>query len=386
MGDGWVDGAADAAVRAVRAQLQDAPGPELKIGLTLDLIDLLIERYAAGETAERPDLARQDRDEAIGLLAGLLGGPATDPVLAGALAEAEVNRAGLRGAIAQLLGERYEDSGPGHSPADLAEAIWHARAGLRECTAADQPEADRQLVAGLQVLLGLGLADRFAERAAPGAVDDQLMTLACADRDEAISCLESSRRQPSAPDGGETTEDLTVITTLGHLYRHRCNDGPPSVGSARDRDTAISLLTMAASLAEPDWVDVTGLALLFSDRYDDLDGPADRDAFISWGHRLLAMPEAADDDDHADLRAILAGALLDRSLAERPASDQRADREAAIEHLTASRSHPPRAGQGTGRSVLGSAGRGRFGLRGGGQDDRARPGGLAVAARRSGRR
>lgn len=276
-----------------------------------------------------------DRELAIRHLTAYL---ATEPAggpLAGA--GAGVSRADVHAALGRLHGSRYADRPPGPAAAaDLAAAIRHARAGLSLATAAGGPGSRAAVSAGtvaeLHAILGFALADRCADRlpADPAAR---------ADREEAITELAAAL--VATVDGGEGR--TAIRAALGRLYYERHRDqGPGSPPGPPDLDRAIRLLTTAAQDGT-ERQDLEILVLALHEKYTGSAASADRDAFLTWGQALLAVPGQ---QEATDLQELVGLALLERA-GEAPAS-RRADLTAAIGQLAAALAAAPAADPGRG--------------------------------------
>jgi tetratricopeptide (TPR) repeat protein len=224
-------------------------------------------------------------------------------------------------------------------PAVLDAAIRHTRACLASTAIwgsgtddaeTDHAGADPEAIIELRILLGFALSDRFlATRWQLDPGDEAGIAVARADRDHSVGQL---RLVFEALDSADPRR-LEVADVLGRM-RHDCYDDPwpgPGVPDPADVDAAIDLLTQVAA-GEPDCRSLWYLVLALADRVNLRSAPADQDALITWGLRLLDHPDATG-ADIADVHDLLGRTLLDRA-EERPHRRQ-PDLDAAIAHLEA---------------------------------------------------
>jgi hypothetical protein len=369
----------DAQIEALRAGLQQTDQPlDVAAEMTIELVDLLAERYQHGLASGDQDRATNDLDESVDRLASMLarcppgspwhaslawragsayeerwatrGNPedrdAAIDCLTSALSAVSGAVPELDAALARLLADRADDTEPGaEQDAGLDAAIAHARSGLAALKPAQhgQPATagedvpDPGLGAELRWLLGLALSERFtaAQGRLPDDADDGI-SAARRWREEAISALDAVLGEipPTDPAGVAATE------ALGRALYDRYSDSWPAAAhpDRADLDRAIDLLTSGAT-AEPDRRVVVYLVFALSDRLDLRADSGDRDRLIIWCQRLLDLGQAAE-ADNSFYRDLLISALIDR--AEISPQTRDTDMGAAIKHLeTALAAVPP---------------------------------------------
>jgi len=202
---------------------------------------------------------------------------------------------------------------------DLDAAIAHARAALatllRAPVGGDQA-GHPKAVAEARALLGALLDHRLARAVA--RMDERnpaVVAAVRADRNEAIAvtaallyCLPLD--DPAWPD---------VAMTLGRLSYDRYRDAWPDAEppDPDDLDAGCDLLLRAARYDEADERTILYLVLALRDRRHLMSCPADANALMTWGERLLAFPGAGG-LGRAALHDLLELELLDRSESSAP--------------------------------------------------------------------
>jgi len=270
------------------------------------------------------------------------------------------DEAALMTELAHTLGLRSDcRQAAGDAPgalADLNEVIECARAAVR-LTNGDREaggHGDPETAADAQEVLGYALGCRFwmAEEAvdpedAPG------IALVREDRDEAIAVLAALLRwlPPGRPDRPDRPDRPEAALIAGRLSYDRYTDPWPGAGppDPDDLDAACDLLTQGAAGEEDETDELTTLYLAHAlrDRLDLRGGEADRDAFITWGERVLGFSGGAD-AGWLELRDRLGTERLDRAdpagdpdpgpaggTGPGPAASRLADLDAGIGHLDA---------------------------------------------------
>jgi hypothetical protein len=262
---------------------------------------------------------------------------------------AEATEVGLMVELAHTLGLRSDcRKAAGDTEGaveDLNEVIEWARAALR-LAAGERDEGvdpgervDPETIADAQQLLVYALGYRFYLVAdSLDQEDASVVALLRADRDEAIAAMAALLRclPPDYPIWPE------AALTAGRLRYDRYTDPWPGAEppDPDDLDAACDLLTQSAAGDEDETGELTAfyLVLALRDRLDLLGNDADRDAFITWGERMLGFPDEAG-TDWLDLRDRLGTELFGRaeSAADTgPGAVARlADLDAAIGHLEA---------------------------------------------------
>src|SRR5215470_2065153 len=247
----------------------------------------------------------------------------------------------LQADLALQLGRRSEHrlsagdlDGAAEDLDEAVEGFRAARAGLAAAAAAGQPDAE--VTAEVEELLGLALHDRFTLAATRlDEKDEAAVAAARADRDEALALMAARLR--SRPDEDPDRHELALMA--GQLSYDRYTDpwpdaGPPDPG---DLDAACDLMQQGVPGDEADELTVFDLVCALRDRLGLAHDPADRDAFITWGERLLGFPDALD-DGWSGLHDELGQELLGRAEDAEDAGDaaraaRAADLDAAIRHL-----------------------------------------------------
>jgi tetratricopeptide (TPR) repeat protein len=250
----------------------------------------------------------------------------------------------LQADLALQLGRRFECrlaagdlDGAAEDLDEAVEGFRAAWAGLAAAAAAGQPDAEA--MAEVEELLGLALHDRFTLAAARLDEKDAVAVAAArADRDDALALMAARLR--SLPDEDPDRHELALMA--GRLTYERYTDpwpdaGPPDPG---DLDAACDLMQQGVPGDEADEPTVFDLVCALRDRLGLAHDLADRDAFITWGERLLGFPDAVDDgrsDLHEELGLELLGRAEDAEDAEDTGDAARAartaDLDAAIRHL-----------------------------------------------------
>lgn len=221
---------------------------------------------------------------------------------------------------------------------DLNDVVECARTALAALSRPAGGECgDPDTIAEVQAILGSALGYRFA--VAQDQLDERdsaALAAARADRDEAIAVTAALLRSLPSNDPGRPE----IALMAGQLSYDRYTDLWPDAGppDPADLDTACDLLLQGVADHEADKLTTLYLVHALRDRLDLLNNHADRDAFITWGERLLSFPDAAE-DDWADLHDMLGTELLDRAEstagAGPGAAGRLADLDAAIRHLEA---------------------------------------------------
>jgi hypothetical protein len=174
---------------------------------------------------------------------------------------------------------------------DLDAAIEQARAALAAALRVPGPGGGpRQVTQARAHLAGL-LYQRLTRASARLDHDDPAAVAAVrADRNEAIAV--SSALLYELPSGGPAWRDVALM--VGRLSYDRYRDAWP--GAERpdpdDLDAACDLLMRGVPSDESDERTALYLFQALRDRRRSLASPSDADAFVTWGRRLLAFPEA----------------------------------------------------------------------------------------------
>jgi hypothetical protein len=173
----------------------------------------------------------------------------------------------------------------------LDAAIEQARAALSAVVRAPEPSGGPKQVAQARALLASLLYQRLTRATVRLEDDDPAAVSAVrADRNEAIAV--ASALLYELPSGGPAWRDVALM--VGRLSYDRYRDAWP--GSERpdpdDLDAACDLLMRGVPSDESDERTALYLFLALRDRRRSLATPADADAFVTWGRRLLTFPEA----------------------------------------------------------------------------------------------
>ena len=198
---------------------------------------------------------------------------------------------GLRSDCRQAAGDA-----PG-AAADLDEVIEYARAAVRLTNGGRDASGygDPETAAEAQELLGYALGYRFSLAADDvDSEDARGAAPAREDRDEAIAVL-AALLGWLPPDHPLRPEAALIA---GRLSYDRYTDPWPGAGppDPDDLDAACDLLTQGVTGQEDETDELTTLYLAHAlgDRLDLRDREADRDAFITWGERVLGFSGGAD--------------------------------------------------------------------------------------------
>jgi len=178
---------------------------------------------------------------------------------------------------------------------DLDAAIGHARAALAALLrfpANADGSGYRRVIAEARALLGTLLEHRLAVAGAQRQERDQAVVAATrADRNEAIAVTAAllywlSVDDPAWPD---------VAMTVGRLSYDRYSDAWPDAEppDPDDLDAACDLLLRAAPDHDADELTTLYLVLALRDREQLMASPADTNALMTWGERLLSFPGAS---------------------------------------------------------------------------------------------
>jgi hypothetical protein len=177
---------------------------------------------------------------------------------------------------------------------DLDAAIEHARAALaallRFPAHGDGPGYPK-VIAEARALLGTLLEHRLAVAGAQRQERDQtVVTATRADRNEAIAVNAALLYwlpvdDPAWPE---------VAMTVGRLSYDRYSDAWPDAEppDPDDLDAACDLLLRAAHRDDADELTTIYLVLALRDREQLMASPADTNALMTWGERLLSFPGA----------------------------------------------------------------------------------------------
>jgi hypothetical protein len=170
---------------------------------------------------------------------------------------------------------------------DLDAAIDHSRATLTAMLRGQVGEGSR-LIAEARALLAALLDHRISLAAARLDEDAGAAAGARADRDEAIAV--SAALLYSLPPGDPDWPDVAL--TVGRLSYDRYTDPWPDAEppDSDDLDAACDLLLRGAKNDEADERTVLYLVMALRDRWRLLATPADADALMTWGERLLTFP------------------------------------------------------------------------------------------------
>jgi hypothetical protein len=179
---------------------------------------------------------------------------------------------------------------------DLDAAIEHARAALAALLrfpANSDRSGYPKVIAEARALLGTLLEHRLAVAGAPRQERDQAVVAATrADRNEAIAVNAAllywlPADDPAWPD---------VAMTVGRLSYDRYSDSWPDAEppDPDDLDAACDLLLRAARSHDADELTTLYLVLALRDRKQLMASPADTNALMTWGERLLSFPGAGD--------------------------------------------------------------------------------------------
>jgi hypothetical protein len=177
---------------------------------------------------------------------------------------------------------------------DLDAAIEHARealAALLRFPANGDGTGYRRVIAEARALLGTLLEHRLAVAGAQRQERDQAVVAATrADRNEAIAVNAALLYwlpvdDPVWPD---------VAMTVGRLSYDRYSDAWPDAETpdSDDLDAACDLLLRAARNHDADELTTLYVVLALRDREHLMASPADTNALMTWGERLLSFPGA----------------------------------------------------------------------------------------------
>jgi hypothetical protein len=178
------------------------------------------------------------------------------------------------------------------SAPDLDAAIEHARAALAALLrfpANGDGTGYPKVIAEARALLGTLLEHRLAVAGARRQKRNQAVVAATrADRNEAIAVNAAllywlPADDPAWPD---------VAMTVGRLSYDRYSDAWPDAEppDPDDLDAACDLLLRAARHHDADERTTLYLVLALRDREQLMASPADTDALMTWGERLLSLP------------------------------------------------------------------------------------------------
>jgi hypothetical protein len=174
---------------------------------------------------------------------------------------------------------------------DLNAAIQHARAAVSAVLHAPAAREGSTLVAKARAVLASLLEQRITRATARlDAGDPAAVSAARADRNEAIAV--TAALLFGLPSGDPAWPEVAL--TVGRLSYDRYRDAWPGAAppDPDDLDAACDLLLRGARGDEADEVTALYLFLALRDRRRLLASPADADALVTWGYRLLTFPGA----------------------------------------------------------------------------------------------